>query len=72
MDIDSSTLLAGLLVSSVGFVLFRYGQKAVRLPHLVAGLALMAFPYFAGGPIAILALSGGLVAALWVGVRMGL
>ena len=68
----SSTLLAGLLVSSVGFVLLRYGQKAIRFPHIVTGLALLAFPYFAGGAVAILAIGGGLVAALWVGVRIGL
>lgn len=32
--------------SGIGFVLFVYGKKQQRWPHLVAGIALMAYPYF--------------------------
>jgi hypothetical protein len=72
MDLSLSTLVAGLLVSGVGFVLFSYGKKLQRVPQLVAGVALMAVPFIAGGAIVVLAVGGGVVGALWLGVRLGL
>ena len=72
MNFDSSTILAGLVVSSAGFVLFRYGKSLDRVPHLATGLVLMAFPYFVGSAMAALCIGAGLLAALWIGVRLGL
>ena len=72
MDLDPGTLVAGLLVSGAGFVLFRYGKTEVRVPHLVAGVAMMVAPFFTHGALATLAVGGGLGAALWLGVRTGL
>lgn len=46
MNLDASTLIAGFVVSGVGFVLFSYGRKLGRVPHIVVGLVLMVFPYF--------------------------
>jgi hypothetical protein len=46
VNLDASSLIAGFVVSGVGFVLFSYGRKMGRVPHVVAGLVLMIFPYF--------------------------
>lgn len=44
MDLDPGTLVAGLVVSTIGFSLFLYGKKQARAPQLVAGLVLMLLP----------------------------
>ena len=46
VDLDPTWLFLSLIPSGVGFVLFVYGKKQQRWPHLVAGLAMMAYPYF--------------------------
>ncbi len=46
MDFDANLLMASILVSSVGFVLFAYGKKMSRVPHLAVGLLLIIYPYF--------------------------
>jgi hypothetical protein len=45
--IDQNWLLLSLVPSAVGFVLFVYGKKQGRLPQLVAGIGLMAYPMLA-------------------------
>jgi hypothetical protein len=71
MDIDANSLLAGLFVSSIGFVLFMYGRKMNRVPHLGAGLILLVYPYFVPGALWILAIAACLLALLWGAIRMG-
>ena len=72
MDLDPGTLLAGLVVSGVGFVLFRYGKSQVRVPQMVVGLMMLAAPLITRGPLLTLAVGGGLAAALWICMRMGM
>jgi len=71
IDIDASSLIAGLLVSSVGFVLFSYGKKMSRPPQMVGGLVLMVYPYFVPGVGWMLAVGALLCAAIWVAVQRG-
>ena len=71
MDFDANSLLASLLVSSIGFVLFVYGKKMARVPQLAIGLALMVFPYFVSGAIWILLIGALVLGLLWVAVRAG-
>lgn len=71
MDFDASSLLASLLVGSIGLGLFLYGKKQTRLPQLLVGLALMAFPYFVSSAALVYAIAGGLLAGLWAAVRWG-
>ncbi len=66
MDLDASTLIAGFLVSSAGFVLFTYGRKMQRLPQLVAGLLLMIFPYFAPSVLWMLLGAAAILGGLWL------
>jgi hypothetical protein len=69
MSFDTPTLLAGLLVSSVGFVLLSYGKKMSRPPHLLAGLILMVYPYFVPGAILNLGIGAVLLTVLWFAVK---
>jgi hypothetical protein len=69
MDLES--LVAGFLVSSVGYVLFSYGRKLSRIPQMCGGLLLMVFPYFVPSVPWMLAIAGVLSGLIWVAVRMG-
>jgi hypothetical protein len=43
---SSATLIWGLVFGSIGTGYFIYGKKQRRVSALVAGMALMVFPYF--------------------------
>jgi hypothetical protein len=68
---SGNELLASLLVSSIGFVLFVYGRKLARAPQLIAGVVLMVFPYFVSSALVTLIVGAGLLAALGIVVRLG-
>ena len=71
MSFDGTSLLTSLLVSSVGFVLLTYGRRMSRPPHLLAGLVLLVYPYFVGGPLIMLVIAAALIGVLWLAVRLG-
>ena len=54
MDLDPTYLMLALLFGMVGMALFMYGKKTQRLPHLMAGVALMTCPYFITNVIAMM------------------
>ena len=41
MDFDPTLLMLSLVPSGIGFVLFMYGRKQQRWPHLAGGIALI-------------------------------
>jgi hypothetical protein len=53
---NPSTLLWGLLFSSIGLGLFLYGKKQRAVVPLVCGLVLMIFPYFVSNNLALVAI----------------
>ena len=55
----------------IGFVLFMYGRKQERLPHIGAGIAYMVYPYFTPGVWSMLLVGVGLGVGLWLAVRAG-
>ena len=55
----------------IGFVLFVYGKKQARPPQLVAGLALMAYPYFTPTVASFVGVGALICAALWYAIRLG-
>ena len=59
---NSSTLLCGLLFSSIGFGFFLYGRKQRAVVPLVCGLALMIYPYFIPNVLALIAIGIALAA----------
>jgi hypothetical protein len=71
LNIDASSLIAGLAVSSVGFVLFSYGKKMSRPPQMVGGLLLMVFPYFIPGVAWMLAVGALICVLIWAAVQRG-
>ena len=71
MSFDPGSLFLSLIVSGVGFVLFVYGKKQERWPHLVAGFVLMIYPYFVGDVVPMLVVGAGVVGALWLAVQRG-
>jgi hypothetical protein len=71
MSLDPWWILVQMVVSGAGYVLFTFGRRQERLPHLLAGLLLMALPFFA--LTATAALIGASLVALgtWWAVRLG-
>ena len=69
MDLDANSFLASMLVGSIGFVAFAYGKKQSRVPHMLAGVILMAYPYFVTNVALMLGIAVLLLAALWAAVR---
>ena len=71
MNLDPTWLFLSLIPSGAGFVLFVYGKKQERWPHLVTGLALMVYPYFATSVLSLVGIGAALGLALWSAVRAG-
>ena len=72
MELSGATLLASLVVSTIGFGLFLYGKKQLRFPQLIVGLVMMIYPYFVASPVATWGIGGALVLALVATVRLGM
>ena len=70
---SSGTIIAGFLISTVGFSFFLYGKKQGRVPQLIAGMLLMVCPFAVRDPLwmscAAAVLLLGLKSALYVGSR---
>lgn len=54
MDLDPTYLMLALVFGMVGMALFMYGKKCQKMPHLMAGVALMTCPYFITNVIAMM------------------
>jgi 4-hydroxybenzoate polyprenyltransferase len=71
MSLDPTWLFLSLIPSGLGFVLFVYGKKQARWPHIVAGLAFMVYPYFATTVSSLVAIGFVLAGGLWYAIRAG-
>ena len=71
MLVDPTWLLVSLIPNGVGFVLFVYGKKQQRWPHLVAGLLLMVYPFFTTTLTSLLITGAAIGGVLWYVVRLG-
>lgn len=72
MSVDGTQLIVAMFISLMGFALFMYGKRQKRGPQLVAGIALMVYPYFVSsllGHALVLALLG---TGTWLALRAGL
>lgn len=70
LDLNANSLLASMLVSSIGFVSFAYGKKQRRPPQMIVGLALMIFPYFVSSVPWMFGIAAALIAALVVMLKV--
>ena len=57
--------------AGVGFVLFVYGKKQGRWPHMLAGIVFSVYPYFTSSIAALLGVGAVLGTGLWMAVRAG-
>jgi hypothetical protein len=71
VNLDASSLIAGFVVSGVGFVLFSYGRKMGRVPQVITGLALMVFPYFVPNVLLMLGIAALLCGLFYLANRAG-
>ena len=69
---SSNALLASVLVGSIGLGLFVYGKRQRRVPHLVAGLALMVYPYFVPSVAIMLVIAAALLGLLFLASYLGI
>jgi hypothetical protein len=70
MTFDSTWLMLSLIPGGIGFVLFMYGKKQQRWPHLAAGLLFMVYPYFATTVMSLVATGAAIGFCLWYAVRL--
>lgn len=70
MDLDGGSLVASLIVSSIGFVVFGYGKRLQRLPQVLIGLVLMGFPYFVDNVLWMAGITAALLVGLWIAIRL--
>ena len=71
MSLNPTLLFLSLVTSGIGFVLFIYGKKQGRPPQLVAGLALMAYPYLVSTVLMTIVIGVAIIAGLWLAIRQG-
>ena len=71
MTLDPTWLLVSLIPGGVGFVLFVYGKKQQRWPHLAAGMLFMVYPYFTTGLVSLVTTGAAIGFVLWYVVRLG-
>lgn len=72
MDLSAPALVAGLVFSTIGFSLFLYGKKQMRLPQLVGGLAMSVLPMVVPGALWITVTGLLAMAGTWFAVRAGM
>ncbi len=72
MNLDPGTLIASLIISSIGFVALAYGKKQQRLPQMLIGFALLLFPYFVSNVAAMIGIAVALLGALALMLRLGM
>ena len=61
-----SDLIGGFIFGSIGFVAFVYGKKMALYRMMGMGLALMVYPYFTSGNLALYGIGTALTVALFV------
>jgi hypothetical protein len=71
MNLDATWVFLSLVPSGIGFVLFVYGKKQSRWPHIVAGLILMVYPYLVTSVASLVGIGALICGALWYAVRAG-
>ncbi len=68
---DGNTILAGFVVSTVGFGFFMDGKKQGRAPQIAFGVITMVYPYFVGGPLFVFGIFAALLVLMWLAIRFG-
>jgi len=64
--LNSTFLLLAILFSGTGWVFFSYGKKQSAFVPMFCGLALMIYPYFVSGTLALIGIGAVLIAIPWL------
>lgn len=64
-------IFLSLIPSGIGFVLFVYGKKQQRMPHLAGGIALMVYPIFTATATSMLLVGALICGVTWWAVCAG-
>jgi hypothetical protein len=70
--VNANSLLASVLLGSVGLGFFVYGKRQQRIPHAAVGVALMVFPYFVSSVALMVGIAVALVGLLALASYVGL
>ena len=71
MGFDANAFLLSMLIGGIGFVAFAYGKKLSRVPQMVAGVTLMAYPYFVSNVWLMLGIAVAVGLATFAAIRAG-
>jgi hypothetical protein len=69
---DGTALLASLGIGLMGMALLGYGKKQGRVPQMVVGVVLMAYPFFVSNVLLMVAIAAVLLLGLALAVKRGL
>jgi hypothetical protein len=72
MNLSLGNLVVGGFISLIGLALVMYGRKETRVPHVVAGVILIVFPYFVGIWWLAILIAAVIIAGLALASRLGL
>lgn len=72
MGDSAAGLFLSLLIGAVGVGTLLYGRKQGRLPQMIGGLVLCAFPYFLSNLWLMAGTAAAIVLAVWGAVKAGL
>jgi hypothetical protein len=67
---DPTWLMVSGLFSMIGFAVFTYGRRQRTATHLLTGLALMGYPYFVRGTLALVGIGVALLVGMVIGNRI--
>jgi hypothetical protein len=69
---NANSLLASVLVGSIGLGVFVYGKKQRRMPHLLVGIVMMVYPYVVPSVALMLVIAFALLGLLWLASYLGI
>lgn len=69
MDFETDTLIGSLVIGGIGTVSFMYGKKQGRVPQMVAGFLLVAYPYFISNIFVMVGIAIVILAGLWASIK---
>lgn len=72
VSLEPNYLLASMLVSGIGFVLFSFGRRRERFLFTVIGVVMLVYPVFVSNIAWMLAIAPVLLLLLWIATRLGL
>ena len=68
---DATSLLASILISSVGVGLLMYGKKQSRFPQLAVGMVLVGYTYFVSDVALMFAIAAALIGLMVAAIKLG-